>query len=187
MKFLRYMSMCGIRDLFTNQTISRLAYAYFAKVWKNLASTKKHLPTDLLLSSVLCTGCQFLFKIPFCLPFSRSTVLTFHKEISTAALPFEQGYACRHNRVGKAEQFFTHTKLQQQWGGDGGWHYWTALSLQPCRKLLECFLKAAEQGLSPKTQPLLSWVLPYVELCISHPTFIWMHGGALKQSIHGSA
>lgn len=66
--------------LFTKWTIQRVAYVYFVRVCKNLASTKKHLAADLLLSSVLCIVSQFLSNIPFFLPFSYSTVLNLGKE-----------------------------------------------------------------------------------------------------------
>lgn len=76
------MNMCRIEALLlvTKWTIHRMAYAYFVRVCKNLASTKKHLAADLFLSSVLCIGSQFLSNIPFFLPFSYSTVLNLGKE-----------------------------------------------------------------------------------------------------------
>lgn len=70
---------------------------YFARDCKNLASTKKHLAMDLLLSSTLCFGSQCLFKVSFFLPFSCSSVRTSCNE--------------EHDGEGKAEQFFTHTKV----------------------------------------------------------------------------
>jgi len=78
---LTYMNMCRIRALllFTNRTTRRLAYVYFVRVCKNLASTKKHLAADFLSSSVFCIGSQY--EIPFILPFSCSTVLNLGKII----------------------------------------------------------------------------------------------------------